>query len=91
MNKPSGDFFAPMQRMSEFFKSVVATEDDFAEIKAKYAEDLPDLSDQDLLVEMYIVMNGCEPCGRVPSSARMRRILRTAIELMEQKIAATNA
>lgn len=69
----------------------IVSDDEFADIKSKYAEDLPDLSNQDLLTEMYIVMNGCEPCGRVPSSARMRRILRTAIKLMEERITNENS
>lgn len=64
----------------------IAPDDEFTDIKSKYAEDLPDMSDQDLLTEMRIVMIGCEPCGRVPSSARMRRILRTAIKLMEDRM-----
>lgn len=54
------------------------------------SEDLPDLIDQDLLTEMYAVMEKCRPLGRTPSSARMRRILRTAIKLMEEKVSLKN-
>lgn len=75
--------------MTDPFSTYVAGEmmSDKAEVEnTKMTDELPDLSDQDLLTEMRIVMARCEPLGRTPSSACMRRILRTAINLMEEKV-----
>jgi hypothetical protein len=56
-----------------------------AEIVERMHE-LPDLDDWDLLTEIVVLLSECHPLGRVPKSARMRRVLRAAKVMLEAKI-----
>lgn len=48
--------------------------------------DLPDLPDRDLLAEIMTLRAQCIPFGKVPSSARMRRVLRQVQAMLEKKL-----
>lgn len=48
--------------------------------------DLPDLPDRDLLAEIMTLRAQCIPFGKVPSSARMRRVLRQVQVMLETKL-----
>lgn len=59
-------------------------------MREEWKKDLPDLPDDLLLDEARSLLATCQPLHKTPSSARMRRVLRAAVKLLEEKIEANH-